>query len=72
MATGKRKTEAAAAAPAMVCEHCRYFVPKEDRNECRYDRPDTFVDMEDGGQVTVFPLVESGWWCGKWAARLNS
>lgn len=71
MATMKRKTDSAET-PTMTCEFCRYFVPKEGRNECRRNPPSTFVDMEDGGQVTVFPLVEAGEWCGQFAFKLNS
>ncbi|SPA44589.1 hypothetical protein [Cupriavidus taiwanensis] len=71
MATRKPK-KIEPAETLVACENCRYFVPKDGRNECRRNPPTVAVDFEDGGVTSMFPLVDAGEWCGCWAAKLNS
>lgn len=71
MAT-RKKAPAEPAETVVACEHCRYFVPKDGRNECRRNPPSVAVDFEDGGVTSMFPLVDAGEWCGCWAPKLNS
>lgn len=69
MATRKKKPEPET---LVACENCRFFKPLASHNECRRNPPTVILNMADGGHMTVFPMVESGEWCGCWAAKLNS
>ncbi|TXD58847.1 hypothetical protein FUT88_13280 [Ralstonia sp. TCR112] len=70
MATRKKQPEPVEL--LIACENCRYFVPKEGRNECRRNPPVVAVDFQESSTTSVFPVVDAGEWCGCWAAKLNS
>lgn len=70
MATRKKQSEPTEL--LIACENCRYFVPKDERNECRRNPPTVAVDFQNSSTTSVFPIVDAGEWCGSWAAKLNS
>ncbi len=47
------------------CEHCRFFLSKQGRRTglCRGAPPS--VVRGDFKTISVFPLVEKYWWCGR-------
>ena len=71
MAT-RKKPKVEAETPTLTCEHCRYFKPGADHNECRANPPTMVTDLSDGGHMSLFPMVEPSDWCGFFMPRLNS